>query len=426
VVKLEGELMKSIDWYVTEKITPWLKRGEFEKTDDHQERISGENMQKVRSKYVDEATHYYGSRKILLKDASLSRYNADTESYDIVFPGFSQVKVQVPMDQAQLFKQNWEYVEFENPIYGLDSVRLVLKKTDMKINGMTYTFDHQGKINENLKFEFTGKQAMPSPTLTRGSGDPLKGLNVAAATPISAGRYYALIIGIDDYKGHWNPLNNAVNDARTIEKLLRNKYQFSYFKTLYNAEATRENIINQFLWLVENVKENDNVLIYYSGHGEFEKKLNKGFWVPVDAQTSSIAIYLSNSDIQTFLASIASKHTLMVSDACFSGDIFRGNTVSVPFSDSEKYYKSVYQLKSCQAISSGGIEPVMDGGKDGHSVFAYYLIKALNENNDNYLDASRLFERIKIPIVNNSDQSPKFQPIKNTGDEGGQFIFIRK
>jgi len=83
-------------------------------------------------------------------------------------------------------------------------------------------------------------------------------------------------------------------------------------------------------------------------------------------------------------------------------------------------------LKSCQAISSGGIEPVMNGGKDGHSVFAYYFIKALNENNDNYLDASRLFERIKIPIVNNSDQSPKFQPVKNTGDEGGQFIFILK
>jgi hypothetical protein len=168
------------------------------------------------------------------------------------------------------------------------------------------------------------------------------------------------------------------------------------------------------------------VFIYYSGHGEFEKKLNKGYWVPVDAQTASISIYISNSDIQTFLGSIASKHTLMVADACFSGDIFRGKTVSVPFDDSDKYFKKVYNLKSVQAISSGGIEPVMDGGRDGHSVFAYYFLKALNENKENYMDGSQLFDRIKVPIVNNSDQSPNFQPVKNTGDEGGQFVFIRR
>ena len=83
-------------------------------------------------------------------------------------------------------------------------------------------------------------------------------------------------------------------------------------------------------------------------------------------------------------------------------------------------------MASRKAISSGGIEPVMDGGKDGHSIFAYYFIKSIENNKDKYLDASRLFNNIKIPITNNSDQTPMFQPIKNTGDEGGQFIFILK
>ena len=71
-------------------------------------------------------------------------------------------------------------------------------------------------------------------------------------------------------------------------------------------------------------------------------------------------------------------------------------------------------LKSRQAITSGGIEPVMDGGKDGHSVFAYYLLKALNTNNQTYMDAAELFTKIKVAIVNNSDQTPNLQPIKNT------------
>ncbi|MFN8230280.1 MAG: caspase family protein [Bacteroidia bacterium] len=260
----------------------------------------------------------------------------------------------------------------------------------------------------------------------RGS-DPFKGTNVAnASKEIKAGKYYALFIGIDTYSGTWKPLKNAVNDAKAIEALVKGNYKFDVVKNLYNAQATRSNIIDQLDWLVSNVKENDNVMIYYSGHGEFKKELNKGFWVPVDAKSNSTSNYISNSDIQTFLASIPSKHTLLVSDACFSGDIFRGSTTSLPFENTEKYYTKTYDLKSRQAISSGGLEPVMDGGKEGHSIFAYYLLQALKSNSGKYFDASQLYSKIKIPVTNNSDQSPEFNPISKAGDEGGNFIFIKK
>lgn len=259
----------------------------------------------------------------------------------------------------------------------------------------------------------------------RGSADPLKGLNVSKAKDMVVGRYYALIIGIDKYKGIFPPLKNAVSDAKAIETGL-GKYKFDVFHALYNEQASREKIINEFEWLVANVKEQDNVFIYYSGHGELKKELNKGYWVPVDAATASTSNYISNNDIQTFLTGIKSKHTLLVSDACFSGDIFRGNTVSVPFEESEKYYKEVHGLVSRQAMTSGGIEPVMDGGKDGHSIFAYYFLKGLSENGAKYFDASQLYNKIRIPVINNSEQSPKLSPVKGSGDEGGQFIFIKK
>lgn len=267
---------------------------------------------------------------------------------------------------------------------------------------------------------------LPEKPMYRGSGDPLKGLNVTKSKDMVIGNYYALIIGIDNYKGSWTSLKNAVNDAKAIETLLKSKYKFDQFKTLYNEQATRTNIIANLEALVANVKPQDNVFIYYSGHGEFKMDLNKGFWVPIDATTSSTANYISNADIQTYLGGIKSKHTLLVADACFSGDIFRGNTISVPFEESEKYYKEVHGLLSRQAITSGGLEPVMDGGKDGHSVFAYYFLKTLSENSNKYLDASQIYNKIKIPVINNSEQSPKLAPVKNTGDEGGQFLFIKK
>ncbi len=258
-------------------------------------------------------------------------------------------------------------------------------------------------------------------------GDPLKGLNLGDETKtLTIGNYYALIIGIDKYSGTWKKLNNAVNDARAIENSLKSQYKFDVFRTLYDEQATRVNIIKEFEWLVANVKPDDNVLIYYSGHGEYNKQLNKGYWVPVDAKEESTSYYISNSDIQTFLNGIRSKHTLLISDACFSGDIFRGKTIEIPFEESERYYRNVNSKVSRKAITAGGIEPVMDGGRDGHSVFAYYLLKTLDYNNYKYFDASQLYNNIKIPVVNNSSQTPEFHPIKDTGDEGGQFIFFKK
>ncbi|MBI4945940.1 MAG: caspase family protein [Bacteroidetes bacterium] len=260
----------------------------------------------------------------------------------------------------------------------------------------------------------------------RGSGDPLKGLNVSKAKTISFSEYYILIIGIDKYSGTWPPLKNAVKDALGVESMLKSKYKTDHVRTLYNEKATRTNIIRELEWLVDNVTSNDNVMIYYSGHGEFKPQLNKGYWVPVDAASSSTSAFISNSDIQTYLGGIQAQHTLLISDACFSGDIFRGGTVAAPFEESEKYYRQANSLKSRQAITSGGVEPVMDGGKDGHSIFAYYLLKALQENENKYFDVSQLYSKIKVPVMNNSEQSPAFNPIRNSGDEGGQFIFLKK
>lgn len=304
-----------------------------------------------------------------------------------------------------------------------------------EMEGMAYSnidnIDFNLRINSKITKQESGQLAFAQKenetAKYRGNGDPLMGLNVSYGDDdLGVGDYYALIIGVDNYKGTWRPLQNAVNDAKALEKLLSDKYTFGHVISLFNEEATRENIIKKFEELVGTVSPSDNVLIYYSGHGEYNETLAKGFWVPVDATTSSTANFISNSDIQTYLGGIKSRHTLLISDACFSGDIFRGNVVTVPFEASVKYYSTVYNIASRKAITSGGVEPVLDGGKDGHSVFAYYLLKALRNNSEKYLDAGQLYESVKIPVINNSEQTPRYNPIKNTGDEGGQFIFINK
>ncbi|HVO73889.1 MAG TPA: caspase family protein [Ignavibacteriaceae bacterium] len=246
---------------------------------------------------------------------------------------------------------------------------------------------------------------------------------------ITAGKYIGLVIGIDSYEGYWPELENAVNDAEGIAEVLKENYHFDTVYTILDKEATRRNIIQKFEWLTRNVTKDDNLLIFYAGHGQFNKALNKGYWVPVDANENSIADYISNNDVKTFIGGIPSKHTLLITDACFSGDIFRGpRTESIQFdpNNMERYYKEVYRKLSRVALTSGGLEEVADEGKDDHSVFTYYLIKALKENKLKYMDANQLFNEFRIAVTNNSEQTPMLQVIRDTDDEGGQFVFIKK
>ncbi len=246
---------------------------------------------------------------------------------------------------------------------------------------------------------------------------------------VTTGKYIALVVGINSYGGYWPPLRNAVNDARGVAEVLKNDYRFDTVITVLDEQATRKNIIHELEILTSSIKSDDNLLIYYSGHGQFKKELNKGYWVPVDARSNSIADFISNNEVKTFLGGIPAKHTLLISDACFAGDIFRGRpTESIPFdpNNMERYYREVYSKPSRIAITSGGLEEVKDAGREGHSIFTYFLLKSLKDNKSRYWDASQLFNDFRIAVTNNSEQTPLLQVVRDTGDEGGQFIFIKK
>ena len=62
------------------------------------------------------------------------------------------------------------------------------------------------------------------------------------------------------------------------------------------------------------------------------------------------------------------------------------------------------------------------------SVFVKYLIQRLEENTNKTMLAEELFTSFRIAVINNSPNSqiPLYGDIKDTGDEGGDFIFIQK
>lgn len=241
------------------------------------------------------------------------------------------------------------------------------------------------------------------------------------------GDYWLLAIGIDRYQ-HWPTLKNAVHDTQALVKLLTTQYGFDPMRVieLYDDRATEENILREFLQLKNRLKPNDSLLIYYAGHGVLDE-FDTASWIPVNARENSISDYLSADRINRVLGKLPARHIFLVADACYSGSLFtsRGATRIANLID-DRYFMENIRRMSRQALTSGGTEPVMDGGGDAqHSIFAHHLLGELSRNENPYLAATSLSMRVQQLVARNSRQEPTWDHLKHTGDENGEFFFLR-
>ena len=96
----------------------------------------------------------------------------------------------------------------------------------------------------------------------------------SAAEDVEFGRYHALVIGNNDYTD-LPRLETAVADAEAVAALLESKYGFQV-RLLRNA--TRADILRGLYAYRAELTEEDNLLIYYAGHGYFDRPSETGFW----------------------------------------------------------------------------------------------------------------------------------------------------
>ncbi len=231
--------------------------------------------------------------------------------------------------------------------------------------------------------------------------------------------YYGLIIGINNYPDPAiNSLDNPINDAAALKKILTIKYNFEDDKIQYIPNAKREDIIVALDYLARQVTTNDNLLIFYAGHGYYDADFNIGYWLPSDAKKISKTDWFRNSTLVDYLKEINTKHTLLITDACFGGSIFQTRTA---FTNTPKAIEMLYELPSRNAMTSGNLSEVPD-----QSSFAKFLLERLESNKEKYISSEQLFSSLRMAVMNNSDAMPKFGEIRNVGDQGGDFIFIKK
>ena len=236
------------------------------------------------------------------------------------------------------------------------------------------------------------------------------------------GNYWALIVGINEYQGA-PKLRTAVADANGIRQVLVERYGFKpeRIKMLLNAEATRNHIEGAFIKMAREAAPTDSVLIYYAGHGQNSEDNQLAWWVPVEGTLDEPGTWILDAAIRNYVAAMRARHVYVIADSCFSGNLFAQSRALLP-TVTDKYFAKLYAKRSRWGLTSGSNEPVADQGKDGHSVFAYHLIKFLKENDEPYLVPSRIADHVIPLVARNAEQMPRSQPLQGANDEGGQFV----
>jgi hypothetical protein len=281
--------------------------------------------------------------------------------------------------------------------------------------------DRQGKrsmleffLEEDAK---TGTAAIVSPSKVSGQN-------------LGLGKYYALMIGNEQYE-KLPHLNTPIADVTDIGKVLRERYGFT---VVVVPNASRYQMMEALNQMRATLTEKDNLLIYYAGHGQLDRVNSLANWLPIDADEKSNANWIASSTLTETLNTMSAKHILVVADSCYSGAMTRSSmsTLQPGLSDEarQQWLKSIAESPSRTVLTSGGVEPVMDGGGGKHSVFAQNLIDILSENQD-VLPGKQLSDVISARVLDiarrmNFQQRPEYAPIRFAGGESGDFIFLPK
>lgn len=249
------------------------------------------------------------------------------------------------------------------------------------------------------------------------------------AQGVDFGRYFALVIGNNEYK-NFPTLNTAVHDASKIAQVLNTKYGFD---TRLITNADRYTILSALNEIKAKMNQKDNLLIYYAGHGERDAKTLQGYWLPVDAEQKNTANWIPNSAFSGLLNTMDARHILVIADSCYSGSLTKSSVarLDAQLNDKQlkKWLKVMSRTSSRTVLTSGGIQPVLDSGGGKHSIFAEALLNELVKA-QGPIDAYKIYLKVSQQVQQKSsklgfDQVPTYAPIQHTGHSGGEFVFVK-
>lgn len=242
--------------------------------------------------------------------------------------------------------------------------------------------------------------------------------------PLKSTRYHALVIANQNYRldPKVESLDTAANDGRAVASVLKERYGFNV--TLLE-DARKADILGAFNKMAATLGPDDNLLIYYAGHGvAYVNSPDKpGFWIPVDGTSSNATNWLSNRTILRAINTIPAGHVMIVSDSCFSGTLTKEADI---FGRRQNIHiRDAVERRTRTALSSGDVELVIDRLEpdDTNSVFTREFVMLL-KNNPGIMSGQQMSNILRGNVRKRFDQTPQYGAVLSAGhDDGSDFFF---
>ncbi len=224
----------------------------------------------------------------------------------------------------------------------------------------------------------------------------------------------ALIIGISDYRDSLiGDLRFANKDAEIFANYLQSEeggnLPNSNILRMTNQEATLGAIDNALDWLIKETQKGDKVIIYFSGHGDVEKRTlwQRGYLLAHDTPANNYrnnAIRVEELDeiIKTLSVGNEAK-VIVILDACRSGKLATAGP-SLTAEQLEKQVENEVRILSCKPDQKS-LEGEMWG--NGRGLFSFYLVNGLKGLADkgSFPDNVVTFDELRGYIKTNMDKA---------------------
>lgn len=254
-----------------------------------------------------------------------------------------------------------------------------------------------------------------TPDLSQAQGS--RGVSVQRTETREVGARRVLIVGVDKYSDQRIPqLRYATVDAMAFAGWLRSPAAAARVDTmiiLLNEQATKDAVLDTYRELVAETKENDELIVYFAGHGGVREVHNnqEGYLLPHDADSSNIARRgISLDDINKEVSYLPGQSpVLLILDACRSGNLFNSNLMSRA---AASLGPNIRRL-----VSSEGAQDSQEGEQwEGHGAFTYFLLNGLYGMADGNDDGNVTLAELGMWVVDrvssetNQQQIPQVQP----------------
>ncbi len=429
--------------YVENRIIVWQQKGKYEKTSDYKQRVN-EKTRNKKIKILKKQAITIFKKKYLVginwKNLSIEGYDADSETFRIRQEKVGVFIINVPIKDAEYFENNYESLHYSKADVLLKDESIILsylvvKNTQKK---KTWVYDITKQVNYNptefiVNFDkveaglpsFNKKTKGNNKKIIIGKSDVDENLPNTKTSNSSA---IAVVIGNKNYK-KTRHVDYAHNDANSVKTYLIKCLGYKKGNIIYMEDATlgefntlfgtKDNHKGQ---LYNTIKQGvSDVFIYYSGHGAPDLETKSAYFVPVECAPNYINTGGYSIDIlYSNLSKLNAKSVTIVTDACFSGAIFKNiSPIGI------EAISPIATIPNCAILSSSsGSEVSSWYTEKQHGMFTYFFLKAIQDrkssdkNKDKKLTISEIYEYINnfsegVPyfarLLHNVKQNPTLQ-----------------